>query len=292
MAVKKNKKPASLGCLFWIAVILLIIVLFFLKKDVILGVLEKTGALELFSGNKKTLILTDADKKPVVPVINTVETPADATEAKNQNGDGSGEKAPEAESKPLASSEKTGKTTPSAKSPAKEPAAAVPAAKPASTPAAAAVKTPAAKSDTVKTPATRKTTLFFVTIDADGSVIRREVIREIPVTDSPLSEALAALFKGTSSAEAGKGFRSLIPQGTRLLSAVVKDGNATLNVSEEFQFNQFGIEGYLGQLSQIVFTATAFPTVKSVQFLIDGQRKEYLGAEGVWIGTPLTRDKF
>jgi len=139
---------------------------------------------------------------------------------------------------------------------------------------------------------TRKATLFFVTIDADGRVLRKEVVREIPQTDSPLSETLLTLFKGTNGTESGKGLRSLIPQGTRLLSATVKDGVATLNLSEEFQFNQYGIEGYLGQLSQIVFTATAFSTVKSVQFLIDGQRREYLGAEGVWIGTPLSRDKF
>ena len=43
---------------------------------------------------------------------------------------------------------------------------------------------------------------------------------------------------------------------------------------------------------QIVYTATEFSTVKSVQFLIDGQKKEYLGSEGVWIGSPLSRTSF
>ena len=134
--------------------------------------------------------------------------------------------------------------------------------------------------------------MYFVKIDSDGKVLQQQVSREIPKSDSPLSETLEVLFRGTSSAETGKGLRSLIPAGTKLLSATVKDGVATVNVSEEFQFNQYGIEGYLGQLAQVVYTATSYPTVKSVQFLIEGQRREYLGAEGVWIGTPLSREKF
>ena len=172
-----------------------------------------------------------------------------------------------------------------------QPAAPSPA--PTSKPAAQKPAPTAAKpAQTVKPSPTRTVQLFFVTIDADGRVVRKEVSREIAQTDSPLSETLNTLFKGLTPAETNRGLRTLVPQGTRLLSAYVKDGVATVNLSEEFQFNQFGIEGYLGQLAQVVFTATSWPTVKSVQILIDGQRKEYLGAEGVWIGTPLSRDKF
>ena len=80
--------------------------------------------------------------------------------------------------------------------------------------------------------------------------------------------------------------------GKRLIGASVKNGTATLNFSGEFEFNQYGIEGLRGQLQQIVYTATAFPTVESVQFLVDGEKKEYLGQEGVWIGTPLGRNSF
>ena len=92
--------------------------------------------------------------------------------------------------------------------------------------------------------------------------------------------------------EAKQGLRTLIPPDTKLRSAWVKDGVAFIDVSDEFQFNQYGIEGSLAQLSQVVFTATEFTTVKSVQFLIEGQKKEYLGAEGVWIGSPLSRTSF
>ena len=49
------------------------------------------------------------------------------------------------------------------------------------------------------------------------------------------------------------------------------------------------MEGYAGQIRQIVFTITEFPNIKSVQILIEGRRLDYLG-EGVWIGSPLGRE--
>ena len=85
---------------------------------------------------------------------------------------------------------------------------------------------------------------------------------------------------------------SLIPSGSKLIGASVKDGVATLNFNENFEFNTYGVEGSIGQLMQIVYTATEFSTVKSVQFLIEGEKKEYLGSEGQWIGTPLARSSF
>ena len=79
---------------------------------------------------------------------------------------------------------------------------------------------------------------------------------------------------------------------TGLLSASVKNWVATLNFSEEFEFNTYGVDGYINHLMQIVYTAASFPTVDSVQFIIEGQKKEYLGSEGVWIGTPLSVASF
>lgn len=294
MAEKKKKNSASLGCLFWIAFILLVIVLFFFNRKTIADVLGKTKLLDGIAA-PKTAEQTATPANPAAPGVkmrdDTLIVPGNAP----ATGDGSLEPAepattatpavkPEATAEPVAKSEPAAKPTepaPTKKAPAAtEPAK--PVAKPAAKPA----------SPTEKPVPTRTAKLFFVNIDSDGSVIRKEVSREIARNDSPLSETLNILFKGPTVAESKKGLRSLIPAGTRLLSATVKDGVAILNLSEEFQFNQYGIEGYLGQLAQIVFTATSFSTVKSVQFLIAGQKKEYLGAEGVWIGTPLSRDKF
>ena len=91
-----------------------------------------------------------------------------------------------------------------------------------------------------------------------------------------------------------KNCMSLIPAGTRLLGASVKNGIATLNFSEEFEFNGISADSYRAQLMQIVYTATEFSTVDSVQFLIEGQRKDYMGSEElqIWIGSPYSRSNF
>ncbi|MDR3124205.1 MAG: GerMN domain-containing protein, partial [Treponema sp.] len=66
---------------------------------------------------------------------------------------------------------------------------------------------------------------------------------------------------------------------------------AYLSFSEDFQFNTYGVEGYIGQLRQIIWTATEFPNISDVQILIEGRRIDYLG-ERIAIGSPLGRDAF
>ena len=134
--------------------------------------------------------------------------------------------------------------------------------------------------------------LFFMVIGSDGAVSSKEINRKMKKSGSPLTDSINALITGPTAQEQSEGCRTLISNGTRLLGASVKNGVATLNFSSEFEFNQYGIEGSRGQLEQIVYTATAFPTVDSVQFLIDGERRDYLGLEGVWIGSPLNRNSF
>ena len=135
--------------------------------------------------------------------------------------------------------------------------------------------------------------LCFVEIDSEGSVVRKMVKRSIPKDDSPLSTALKLLLKGPDASIATeKNCQSLIPAGTKLLGIKIKNGVAYLDFSEDFEINPFGVEGYNAQLMQIVYTATSFSTVKSVQFLIEGEKKEYLGSEGQWIGSPLSRNAF
>ena len=94
----------------------------------------------------------------------------------------------------------------------------------------------------------------------------------------------------TKSAE--KNLMTVIPKGTKLLSAKVSNGVAYLNFNDTLEFNEYGVEGKLHSLEQIVFTASSFSTVSSVQILIDGKQKDYLGEEGVFIGAPLTKNNF
>lgn len=144
-----------------------------------------------------------------------------------------------------------------------------------------------------KKAATTQLQLCFVEIDGDGSVTRKIVKRSVPKNNSPLTVAINELLKGPSvSSSFEKNCMSLIPKGTKLLSAKVTDGVAYLNFNDNFDINPYGVEGYVNQLMQIVYTATSFSTVNSVQFLIEGEKREYLGSEGQWIGTPLSRGSF
>lgn len=135
--------------------------------------------------------------------------------------------------------------------------------------------------------------LCFVEIDSNGSINRRIVKRSVPKNDSPLTNSINLLLKGPDTTrQSEKNCMSLIPNGTKLLSAKVSDGVAYLNFNDAFEINSVGVEGYIGQLMQVVYTATTFSTVNSVQFLIEGKKKEYLGSEGQWIGSPLSRNNF
>lgn len=133
--------------------------------------------------------------------------------------------------------------------------------------------------------------LWFVAVDADGHIARRLCPRTIVRSTAPLTNNMKLLLQGPNSIELDSGCMTLVPEGTRLLNALVKDGVAYLNFSEEFASNRVGAEGYLAQLQQVVFTSTEFATVKSVQILIDGQKKDSLG-DGIWVGSPLSRADF
>jgi len=153
--------------------------------------------------------------------------------------------------------------------------------------------TPAPKAspmDVVKS--TRVAVLYFIRVDDDGVISRHEVKRTVDVSDSPMTDALNALMSGPDADELARGFISLIPSDAKLISAQVRGSTAYLNFNEAFMYNRYGIEGYAGQLKQIVYTATGFPTVKDVQVLIDGQTRDYLGGDGVFIGKPLSRASF
>ncbi|WP_461256534.1 GerMN domain-containing protein [Treponema sp. R80B11-R83G3] len=161
-------------------------------------------------------------------------------------------------------------------------------------------KKPAAETQTKpKTPTTtqpppvqtRDRAIYFANVGSDGQILHSKVTRKIPVSDSPMQDALNVLLAGPTAEELSKGLLNLIPKNTRMLSATVRGTTAYINFSEDFLFNTFGVEGYVAQLRQIVWTVTEFPNVKDVQILIEGRRVDYLG-EGIWIGSPISRQSF
>ena len=139
---------------------------------------------------------------------------------------------------------------------------------------------------------TQKVKLCFLIIEKDGILVRQLVDRRILQTEAPLTGAIKSLLNGPDLSDVDNNLVSLIPGGSELLSAYVEDGVAFLNFNDAFQFNSYGADGYRGQLMQVVFTATEFPSIKSVQILIEDKILGYLGSDGAWVGRPLTRANF
>jgi spore germination protein GerM len=174
--------------------------------------------------------------------------------------------------------------------PAGEPLAAVPPedpqapAVPETTPAAQPVKPPPAG-------ASRDRAFYFIRIDRDGAILRTRVTRTVAASASPLADTLRILLQGPTAEEQRRGLITLIPAGTKLLGVQVRGSTAYISFSEEFQFNTYGVEGYVGQLREVIWTVTEFPNIADVQILIEGRMVEYLG-ERIKIGSPLDRNSF
>ncbi len=135
----------------------------------------------------------------------------------------------------------------------------------------------------------RTSTLYFVNVNNEENISLQGITRPVYYDDSPLTATLTALLSGLTSSELNKGLLTLIPQGTEIRGITISNGTAIIDFNEALSFNSFGKEGLESELKQIVFTATEFPTVDKVQILINGQKKQFLATEGVFIGEPLTR---
>ena len=328
MKDSSGKKHNGIAAAFWIAVAVALVIAFLVKQDHIIGVLKETAFFEHVFGREPDFIArhetssqnkTDDMQSGETIVLEKEQPQKEQAQTQKEQAQGASSGAPEnllpsdrassaaaersetatnssapvsspaAASTVSADSAKSGAVKPSAAektaSGTKDKSAASSAAKPAASQAAASEAKPAA-------PAKMNQYLCFIAIGADGFVERKEVNRVVPKTNTPLTAALTALLEGPGIPELEKGYISLIPAGTKLLSASVQNKTAYINFSQEFAFNKYGEQGYLGQLMQVVYTATAFATIDNVQFLIDGEKNEYLGSEGVWIGTPLARYNF
>ncbi|MBR0033227.1 MAG: GerMN domain-containing protein [Treponema sp.] len=278
------KKKGLFTCL-WILVLLVIFMVFLIKRETIKENLISTGFFEKLFGKTPTFLenpnkVSQKEKELLnQPVVTKKETekPDSVEYFKMDKLRGS----PTIQVDPVKTKQEA--PEPSLEKPEPEVIAENP-------PEEAKAPEPEAK-DKIHGPS-QSAKLFFVKIDTNGTVSRLEVSRTVLKNDSPLTTSIQLLIAGPDASEKVLGCSSLIPEDSKLLGATVKDRTAYLNFNEEFMFNQEGTEGLLAQLMQVVYTATEFSTVDNVQILINGTKQNYLGLEGVWIGSPLSRTSF
>lgn len=296
MAKEKQNKPNSgLYVAVFFVLVILILIMFFVKKDNIVSNLKKTNFFERIGMSTPEFVENHKETETENnPIQEDFEIDLMGTEDESENNNNQNEsienniQVPEETKK--TEIEESSKTENSSKN-AQTKKETEKSEKTKTVEKSVSEKSSATqKSATKSASATRTATLYFVSIGSDGSVNRASVKRQLPKSDSPLTDAIKALLSGPVPGE--KNVMSLIPSGSKLIGASVKNGVATLNFNENFEFNTYGVEGSIGQLMQIVYTATEFSTVQSVQFLIEGEKKDYLGSEGQWIGSPLSRSSF
>lgn len=264
-----RKKKSSLGCLFWIALILLVLVVFLFSRDRISSVLTNTGfdpVLKIFQPKEK-----DPEVKRIDPEGKVIE---------------------EVDSGPAAESQEPEQLVDSDPSPQTE--------EPAETEqeielpdlTSAEEEESGEEEPPLVDKKLRTSVLYFVTVGEDGSISLQHVSRPVYYEASPLTRTMEALLEGLSPQELNKGLLSLIPAQSRIRSIAVKGGTAHIDFTEAFAFNEFGAEGADASLKQVVYTATEFTTVTSVQITIEGRKRSFLVSEGIPISGPLNRDSF
>jgi spore germination protein GerM len=311
-AIKPRQAPAKksgkgIGCLIWLLILLVTLLLFVLSWDKIQETMRSTGFVDILPGQStgSTVGAQPAPLKPESSLADETSSPAttvvvspsgSTTTAGSQTAPGStAAPATTGAAQPNAMTDDAPRAVPVQPSQPVAGTQAATEARPARPASPASPVSPASEPATTAMELVRSTrvaSLFFIRVGADGIISRHEVKRTIGVSEYPLTDALNALLTGPTVEELNRDFITLIPAGTRLLSVQVLGSTAHINFNEAFMYNQYGIEGYGGQLKQIVFTATSFPTVKDVQILIEGRKLDYLGGEGVYIGKPLSRSSF
>ncbi len=306
MANNKKKSRSSFGILFWIAVILLFLVVFVATKPRIQEVVQSTGLMNVLQhrfgkdgsgtipGVETQTVVIGTDKNSKSAPKNGVPGKPGLVIAPTAGGtgrnSGTATDANPATSitPPSADGNTTFRTVPGLSGDGSNSGTP-------STPVPGKTGPTAAKPPADQTGPqyrVRSARLYYTFVTDDGRIVPEAVNREVRYIDSPLTDTIRALLKGPTPEELNKGVLNLIPPKTRLLSAYVQNGIAYLDFNEAFEFNTMGVEGFIAQLKEIVHTATEFSTVSRVQFLVNGKKLDYLGGEGIYIGRPLGRDSF
>ena len=112
--------------------------------------------------------------------------------------------------------------------------------------------------------------------------------RQVPKSDAVATAAMTALCLGPNADEKQAGLGTAVPAGTGLLGLSVEDGVATVDLSGDFASGG-GSLSMQARVAQVVYTLTQYPTVKRVDFRLNGEPVTALGGEGLVLEPGQTR---
>ncbi len=269
MGKERSRKKSSFGVIFWIAMILLVTIILLFNLPAIREVLESTNFVDVVFEPRDL-----QTEEPIEPPV--LESPGGSERVPSRDRISPDHPAP-GERDSEGSAEEIGTENPAVEQPQDE-----------DEPGREVVVPPPEERLPEGQEQIRTASLYFIRVSDDGRILAVPVRRSVRFSGGPLTATIESLIAGPDVEDHNNGLLSLIPEGTELLSARVADGVAYLNFNEAFRFNTMGLEGYLAQMRQVVETATEFSTVERVQILINGQIVEYLGGDGIYIGTPIS----
>ncbi|MEX1105569.1 MAG: GerMN domain-containing protein [Ilumatobacteraceae bacterium] len=114
--------------------------------------------------------------------------------------------------------------------------------------------------------------------------------REV-AADTPVRNALDAMFDGPNPLEQSIGMTTSIPPGTAVLGIAVDGTVATVDLSAGFAASSGSLDEMM-RLAQVVFAVTQFDDIDRVKFQIDGVSQDPILSHGFEVGDGLTRDDF
>lgn len=119
------------------------------------------------------------------------------------------------------------------------------------------------------------------------------VSRQVPKTQLVAAAAIRELIAGPTQAERNSqpAITSAIPADTLLLGITIEEGNATIDLSREFEAGG-GSFSMFGRLAQVIYTVTQFPTIDRVTFHLDGEPISVFSSEGILLDAPVGRDDY
>ncbi len=130
--------------------------------------------------------------------------------------------------------------------------------------------------------------IYLAALDKNYELYLAPKTEKIDYTDSPIFSVITFLINYKPK----EPYLNLIPEGTKLLGAWIKQGILYLNFNKNFLNNNNGLKSIEIQIYQIVNTAMQFNEVQGVRFLIEGKRQKYYSDEGFLLDITFKKKQF
>lgn len=130
--------------------------------------------------------------------------------------------------------------------------------------------------------------IYLAALDKEYELYLARKVEKIDYTDSPIFAVISFLINYKPKDP----YLNLIPEGTRLLGAWIKNKVLYLDFNKAFLNNKNGLKSIEIQIYQIVNTAMQFKEITGVRFLIEGNTRKYYSDEGFLLDITFKQKSF